>query len=77
MRPLLLAIIVIPLTGLVDEHAAGIVLNQTHALKWQAGPPSRPKGAQIAVLDGDPNKEGPFVFTAETRNTNRQIEKRR
>lgn len=29
---------------------------------WRDGPPSLPKGAQIAVLEGDPNKEGPFVF---------------
>ncbi len=31
-------------------------------IMWKAGPPSLPKGAQIAVLEGDPNKEGPFVF---------------
>ena len=31
-------------------------------IKWQEGPPSLPKGAQIAVLEGDPAKEGPFVF---------------
>jgi quercetin dioxygenase-like cupin family protein len=31
-------------------------------VKWQDGPPSLPKGAMIAVLEGDPNKEGPFVF---------------
>ncbi len=29
---------------------------------WKNGPPSLPKGAQIAVLEGDPTKEGPFVF---------------
>ena len=29
---------------------------------WKDGPPSLPKGAQIAILEGDPNKEGPFVF---------------
>lgn len=29
---------------------------------WQDGPPSLPKGAKIAVLEGDPNAEGPFVF---------------
>jgi len=29
---------------------------------WRDGPPSLPKGAQIAVLEGDPTKEGPFVF---------------
>jgi quercetin dioxygenase-like cupin family protein len=31
-------------------------------IKWQEGPPSLPKGAMVAVLEGDPNKEGPFVF---------------
>jgi quercetin dioxygenase-like cupin family protein len=31
-------------------------------IKWQKGPPALPKGAEIAVLEGDPNKEGPFVF---------------
>lgn len=31
-------------------------------LKWQDGPPSLPPGAKIAVLEGDPSKEGPFVF---------------
>ena len=34
----------------------------TADLKWKAGPPSLPKGALIAVLEGDPSKEGPFVF---------------
>lgn len=29
---------------------------------WQAGPASLPPGAKIAVLEGDPAKEGPFVF---------------
>lgn len=31
-------------------------------VKWQDGPASLPKGAKIAVLEGDPAKEGPFVF---------------
>lgn len=31
-------------------------------LKWQDGPPSLPRGAKIAVLEGDPAKEGPFMF---------------
>ena len=45
-----------------DEHGEGIVLNIPGQMKWQDGPPSLPKGAKIAVLEGDPNKEGPFVF---------------
>jgi quercetin dioxygenase-like cupin family protein len=31
-------------------------------ITWKDGPASLPKGAQIAVLEGDPTKEGPFVF---------------
>ncbi|HEV3146635.1 MAG TPA: cupin domain-containing protein [Gemmataceae bacterium] len=31
-------------------------------IKWQSGPASLPKGAMIAMLEGDPTKEGPFVF---------------
>jgi rhodanese-related sulfurtransferase/quercetin dioxygenase-like cupin family protein len=31
-------------------------------IKWIDGPPSLPKGASIAVLEGDPTKKGPFVF---------------
>jgi quercetin dioxygenase-like cupin family protein len=47
---------------LAQEHDKGIVLNTPDELKWKAGPPSLPKGAQMAVLEGDPGKEGPFVF---------------
>lgn len=32
------------------------------AVQWGAGPPILPKGSQIAVLHGDPGKEGPFVI---------------
>src|SRR4051812_21094991 len=31
-------------------------------LKWEAAPPNLPKGADIAVLSGDPSKEGLFVL---------------
>ena len=31
-------------------------------IKWAAAPPSMPKGAKIAVLQGDPGKPGPFVM---------------
>ena len=33
-------------------------------LKWMDAPSSLPPGAKIAVLEGDPNKQGPFVFRA-------------
>jgi len=31
-------------------------------VKWKKGPESLPPGAEIAVLEGDPSKPGPFVF---------------
>lgn len=31
-------------------------------IKWQPGPESLPRGAQYAVLEGDPTKEGPFTM---------------
>jgi hypothetical protein len=38
----------------------GATLSRPDAIKWVDGLPSLPKGAQIAVLEGDPTKEGPF-----------------
>jgi len=29
---------------------------------WKDGPPSIPKGAQVAILDGDPKKDGIFAM---------------
>ena len=31
-------------------------------VKWGEAPPVLPKGAQLAVLQGDPSKAGPFVI---------------
>ena len=31
-------------------------------LQWQPGPGSLPEGAQVAVLEGDPSKPGPFTM---------------
>jgi quercetin dioxygenase-like cupin family protein len=40
-----------------EEHTI-----QGNALKWAAGPPSLPAGAQVSVLLGDPAKEGLYVI---------------
>jgi len=40
-----------------DEHVA-VAADQ---LNWGPAPPAFPKGAQIAVLTGDPSKEGLYV----------------
>ncbi len=45
-----------------DDHAEGITLNPPEKLVWKDGPASLPQGAQSAILEGDPSKEGPFVF---------------
>jgi hypothetical protein len=31
-------------------------------IKWSEAPPTLPKGAKFAVLQGDPGKDGPFVI---------------
>ena len=30
-------------------------------IEWKTGPAALPPGARMAVLEGDPTKEGPFV----------------
>ena len=35
-------------------------------LKWGPAPPNLPPGAQVAVLSGDPSKEGPFALRLKT-----------
>ena len=46
-----------------DEHEMkGFKLFSSDSLEWKEGPRSLPPGAMIAVLEGDPSKEGPFVF---------------
>lgn len=50
-----------PSAGHDDKDAMPSLYNAA-GLKWKDGPPSLPPGAQIAVLEGDPAKPGPFVF---------------
>jgi quercetin dioxygenase-like cupin family protein len=40
-----------------DDHVAV----SPDQLKWMPAPPVFPKGAQIAIVSGDPSKEGPYV----------------
>jgi len=58
-----LCLIAIPRAAMADEHGQDqFKLNRPDGIAWKDGPPSLPKGAKIAVLEGDPSKEGPFVF---------------
>jgi quercetin dioxygenase-like cupin family protein len=39
-----------------------MVVATPDALKWGPAPPSLPKGAQMAVLSGDPSGNGPYMI---------------
>lgn len=61
--------VMIPVSGLGDPHdkkdgSMSISIRQPSNIQWKDAPASLPPGAKIAVLEGDPSKEGPFVFRA-------------
>jgi hypothetical protein len=62
--PAFLAAFVMTPMLLADDHGNSMdfQLHPLNKTEWKAGPPSLPAGAQIAVLEGDPTKPGPFVF---------------
>ena len=43
-----------------EKHDASI--QQPAQINWQQGPASLPSGAKLAVLEGDPTKDGPFTM---------------
>ncbi|HZZ77787.1 MAG TPA: cupin domain-containing protein [Gemmataceae bacterium] len=50
-------------TASTAQHAdEDIAIHRSTELKWQDGPAALPKGAKIAILEGNPGKPGPFVF---------------
>lgn len=59
---LLFSLSVAPLGAEEHGETMNFKVHSLEDIKWQPGPPSLPKGAQFAVLEGDPSKEGPFVF---------------
>ena len=44
------------------SHSSDHGVFQTQDLKWMDGPPSLPKGAKFAMLEGNPAQEGPFTM---------------
>lgn len=49
--------------GMAGDSEAGMFNTYPPSeIKWRIGPESLPPGAEIAVLEGDPTKTGPFVF---------------
>jgi len=43
-----------------EKHEASI--HQPEQIAWQQGPASLPPGAKLALLEGDPAKDGPFTM---------------
>ena len=44
-----------------DTQSTGMRLYPAEAIEWKAGPAALPPGAKMAVLEGDPSKEGWFA----------------
>lgn len=55
----LLAVVLIISTALAD-HDAGVY--SPDQINWIDAPKSIPPGAKLALLEGDPSKDGPFVM---------------
>ena len=47
-----------------DEHEdeMDVSIHMPADIQWKDGPASLPRGAKLAILEGDPGKEGPFVM---------------
>jgi quercetin dioxygenase-like cupin family protein len=56
------ALLVFGALVLAGPAAAQHVMTPADDVKWSPAPPAFPKGAQIAVLNGDPSKEGLYVL---------------
>src|ERR1043165_2532911 len=44
-----------------DTQSPDMRLYPPTSIEWKPGPAAIPAGAKMAVLEGDPSKEGPFV----------------
>src|SRR6187200_2199860 len=44
-----------------DTQSGDMRLYRGDTIEWKAGPAALPPGAKMAVLEGDPTKDGPFV----------------
>ncbi len=56
------AMVVVSTLSADDHDTKEFRLFPADTTEWKEGPPSLPPGAKISVLEGDPSKEGPFVF---------------
>jgi len=60
--PMLLAMVLsLPRLSAEETQSVDMRLYPPTIIEWKAGPAAIPAGAKMAVLEGDPTKEGPFV----------------
>lgn len=52
----------IALANEIQSNATGAAIFSPSDIKWTNGPDALPKGAKIAVLEGDPMHEGPYTM---------------
>src|SRR5205809_6546631 len=45
-----------------ESHSEQAKFYSSDKIEWKDGPPALPTGAKVALLEGDPSKEGPFVM---------------
>jgi quercetin dioxygenase-like cupin family protein len=58
----LLTVVLIPAPLFAEEmQSTDMHLYAPTGIEWKPGPSALPPGARMAVLEGDPTKEGPFV----------------
>jgi uncharacterized RmlC-like cupin family protein len=57
----MLALAAVPALAAAPAHDQGQAFIGPKDVQWGPAPPSLPAGAQMAVLQGDPGKSGPFV----------------
>src|SRR5262245_923472 len=55
------SLVVVATVGVAQESKTHIALTPTE-VKWGPAPPSLPKGAQFALISGNPAAAGPFVI---------------
>lgn len=49
-------------TRVPKKDMSGISLFLPDQISWKEGPASLPRGTQVAILEGDPSRTGPFVM---------------
>ena len=58
VHSMMVALLLVVSPALADDMQMPV---NASAMKWGPAPPILPKGAQMAVVSGDPSKDGPYV----------------